>query len=99
VVNVRGQLSSNNGYVLNMLAEQGEGISFGATLSLAPALSAGRLVRVLPQYQMEETSIFAAYPAGEHTPLKVRAVVDFFAEHFSDPPTWDQELDGKVPGF
>jgi DNA-binding transcriptional LysR family regulator len=82
VVNVRGQLSSNNGYVLNMLAEQGEGITFGATLSLAPALSAGRLL-----------------PAGEHTPLKVRAVVDFFAEHFSDPPTWDRQLDGRVAGF
>lgn len=98
-VKVRGQMSTNNGYVLNTLAEQGEGISFGATLSLAPALIAGKLVRVLPKYQMEETAIFAAYPAAEHPPLKVRAVVDFFAEHFSDPPRWDRQLDGLVPGF
>jgi DNA-binding transcriptional LysR family regulator len=98
-VGVRGQMSSNNGYVLNTLAEQGEGVTFGATLSLAPALLAGRLVRVMPQYQMEETAIFAAYPAAVRPPLKVRAVVEFFAEHFSDPPTWDRQLDGHVAGF
>jgi DNA-binding transcriptional LysR family regulator len=98
-IKVRGQMSTNNGYVLNTLAEQGEGISFGATLSLAPALIDGRLVRVLPEFEMEETAIFAAYPAVEHPPLKVRAVVDFFAEHFSDPPSWDQKLDARVAGF
>jgi DNA-binding transcriptional LysR family regulator len=98
-VGVHGHLYTNNGYVLNTLAEQGEGITFGATLSLAPALLAGRLVRVLPEYQMEETALLAVYPAVEHLPLKTRVVVDFLAEHFNDPPEWDRQLDGKVAGF
>jgi DNA-binding transcriptional LysR family regulator len=92
-------LSTNNGYVLNSLAEQGLGVTFGATLSLAPTLLAGRLVRVLCDYEMEETGIFAAYPARDELDSKVSVVVDFFAEHLCDPPSWDRLLLGKVAGF
>jgi DNA-binding transcriptional LysR family regulator len=96
---VSGMLSSNNGNVLNSLAEQGLGITFGATLALAPALQAGRLVRVLSPYEMEETAIFAVYPAASRLPTKVAAVVDFFAEQLTDPPIWDRQLIGRAPGF
>src|SRR6185436_657556 len=98
-VPVSGMLSTNNGYVLNNLAEQGLGITFGATLSLAPALLAGRLVRLLPKYEMDETGIFATHLPAEETHSGVGAVVDFFAEHLKDPPSWDRKLAGKVPGF
>lgn len=98
-VPVSGMLSTNNGNVLNNLAEQGLGITFGPTLSLVPALLAGRLVRVLPQYEMEQTGILAAHLPLDEVPTKVSAVVAFFAEHLTDPPTWDRQLAGKVPGF
>ena len=98
-VPVSGMLSTNNGYVLNNLAEQGLGITFGATLSLAPALLAGRLVRLLPKYEMEETGIFATHLPIHETHSGVVAVVEFFAEHLTDPPTWERKLTGKVPGF
>jgi DNA-binding transcriptional LysR family regulator len=99
VLPVSGMMSSNNGYVLNTLAEQGLGITFGATLSLAPSLLAGRLVRVLSTYEMEETGIFAVYPSTDRLPSKVRAAVEFFSEHWTDPPSWDRQLAGKVLGF
>lgn len=98
-VPVSGPLSTNNGYVLNSLAEQGLGITLGATLSLAQALLDGRLVRVLPEYELERTHLFAAYPATSEVPFRVAAVIDFFAQEFCDPPVWDQRLVGKVPGF
>jgi DNA-binding transcriptional LysR family regulator len=98
-VRVSGMLSTNNGYVLNSAAEQGLGIALGATLSLAPALLAGRLVRVLPDYELKRTQIFAAYPATTQVPMAVSAVINFFAQEFCDPPAWDRELAGKVPGF
>lgn len=98
-VNVNGMVSSNAAYVVNLLAEQGEGITFGATLALAPALLDGRLVRVLPAYEMETTGIFAAYPSTDRLPTRVSAVIDFFANELTDPPLWDQTLTGKVPGF
>lgn len=98
-VAVSGMLSSNNGSVLNSLAEQGLGITFGATLAVTQALLEGRLVRVLNQYEMEETAIFAVYPSTSRLPTKVAAVVDFFAEQLTDPPIWDRQLLGRAPGF
>lgn len=98
-VNVGGMLSTNNGYVLNTLAEQGEGITWSPTLSIATALLDGRVVRVLPDYELEDNGIYAVYPAAERLPPKACAAVDFFAEHFPDPPAWDLALAGKVPGF
>jgi DNA-binding transcriptional LysR family regulator len=97
-VPVSGMLSSNNGYVLNSMAEQGLGITFGATLSLAPALLAGRLVRLLPKFEMEETGIFATH-LPDATSSAMVAVVEFFAEQLTDPPSWERQLAGKVPGF
>jgi DNA-binding transcriptional LysR family regulator len=99
VVQVSGQLSTNNGYALNGFAEQGLGITLGATLSLGPALLAGRLVRVLPEYELERTQIIATYPAAAELPLRVSTIIDFFAKEFGDPPIWDRQLAGTVEGF
>lgn len=99
VVQVSGQLSTNNGYALNDFAEQGLGITLGATLSLGPALLAGRLVRVLPEYELERTQIIATYPSTAELPLRVSTIIDFFAKEFGDPPIWDRQLAGKVAGF
>jgi hypothetical protein len=60
---------------------------------------AGELVRVLPSYEFEPTSIFAVYPSARQLSTKVRAVVDFLVEKFDDPPSWDRALSGRVPGF
>jgi DNA-binding transcriptional LysR family regulator len=98
-VAVSGMLSTNNGYVMNTLAEQGQGITFGPTLALAPALLAGRLVRVLPEYEMSETSVFAAYPSTQQLPPRVNAVVEFLAQRLVDPPAWDRQLSGRIAGF
>ena len=98
-VAIDGALSSNNVEVLIAAAEQGLGISVGPTQSVAPALLDGRLVRVLSDYELERTAIYALYPSRRQLPSKVRAAVDFLSEHFVDPPQWDIELCSRVSGF
>jgi len=98
-VGIAGRLATNNLAVLHQAATQGLGITVGATLSVQPALSAGELVRVLPDYQFEPSSIFAVFPSTRQLSTKVRAMVDFLVESFPDPPRWDRQLVGKVPGF
>jgi DNA-binding transcriptional LysR family regulator len=46
-------------------------------------LAAGRLVRILADYVPAPTSIYAVYPSRRHLSAKVRAFVDFLAEHFA----------------
>lgn len=98
-VNVSGRLASNNVDVLTTSAKQELGITMGATVSVGPALLSGELVRVLSDYTFEPTAIFAVYPSARQLSTKVRAAVDFLAEHLQDPASWDRELAGKVPGF
>jgi DNA-binding transcriptional LysR family regulator len=98
-VNLSGRLATNNIEVLREAAQHGLGITVGATMAVGRALAAGELVRVLPEYEFEPTGVFAVYPSARQLSTKVRATVDFLAEQIVDPPSWDRNLFGKVPGF
>lgn len=98
-VEVTGRISSNNVEIVTDAAVQGLGITVGPTLSVGKLLLSGDLVPVLSEYTFEPTAIFAVYPSARQLSTKVRAVVDFLAETLPDPPAWDRELAGRVPGF
>jgi DNA-binding transcriptional LysR family regulator len=98
-VSVAGRVTTNNVETLTSAAKQGLGITVGATLSVGPALLAGELVRVLSDYEFEQTAVFAVYTSARQLSTKIRASVDFLAAKLTDPPSWDLRLRGKVPGF
>jgi DNA-binding transcriptional LysR family regulator len=98
-VRVNGRVASNNPLVLTESAKCGLGITIGATLSVAPALLSGALVRVLPDYEFEPSAVFALYPSARQLSTKVRTTVDFLTEHLCDPPSWDRSIHGRVCGF
>lgn len=98
-MSVAGRVTTNDVETLTSAAKQGLGITVGATLSVAPALLSGELVRVLDDYEFEQTAVSAVYMSSRQLSTKIRAVVDFLAEKITDPPGWDQALRGRVPGF
>jgi DNA-binding transcriptional LysR family regulator len=98
-VTVAGRVATNNVETLTAAAKQGLGITVGATMSVGAALLSGELVRVLSDYEFEPTAVFAVYASARQLSTKIRATVDFLANRLSDPPIWDQQLMGKVPGF
>jgi DNA-binding transcriptional LysR family regulator len=98
-VSVNSRVASNNPLALTETAKRGLGITIGATLAIGPALLSGELVRVLPEYEFEPSAIFALYPSARQLSTKVRATVDFLAQHLKDPTTWDRSILGHVPGF
>ena len=98
-VAISGRVATNNVDSLNESALMGLGISIGPTMLSHDALLNGKLVRVLDDYMFEPSAIFAVYPSARQLTTKVRAVVDFLVEKFSDPPSWDRAVAGKVKGF
>lgn len=96
---VTGGFSSNSPQALASFAEHGGGITLGATVVVERALQSGSLVRVLPEWSFDPTGIYAVYPSAKQVTSKVRAAVDFLASKLSNPPLWEAELQGKVPGF
>jgi len=45
---------------------------------------------VLPKYPITTTGIHAVMPQRRMVPPRVRAFVDFLAEHFGENPPWEQ---------
>lgn len=79
-VRVHGNLVTNSGETLRLVALDGQGILLGANFMIADDLREGRLVRILPDYVPLEFSINAVYPHRRHLPAKVRAFIDLMAE-------------------
>jgi DNA-binding transcriptional LysR family regulator len=89
-IRVGGRLTANNGDSLMKAAEMGLGIALLPGFIIGDALAAGRLVEVLPERGAERHGIFAIYPEGRFTQPKLRAFIDFLAEHFRaiGPDDW-----------
>jgi DNA-binding transcriptional LysR family regulator len=65
-------------------AVRGDGIAYKAHVDVAADLRAGRLVRLLEDYEGEAVPISAVMPSGRHVPTRVRAMVDHLAKRFAE---------------
>jgi DNA-binding transcriptional LysR family regulator len=79
---------ANNGRMLAAMAVAGVGIALEPDFIVAPEVRAGRLVRVLPDYQPPRSPISAVYPSRRHLSAKVRSFVDFLAERYAGAKAW-----------
>lgn len=82
-VPVSGPIKADNGDMLRLAAVNGCGIIFQPQFIVAGDLAAGRLVRVLPEWQSGELGIYAVYPSRKHLSAKVRTFVDFLAQRLA----------------
>jgi DNA-binding transcriptional LysR family regulator len=58
----------------------GGGLGLLTDFSIRADVAAGRLVRLLPDWSTEAAGIQAVFPPTQHTPPKVRALIDTFRE-------------------
>ena len=68
----------------------GAGISMGSIWSIHRELKDGSLVRVLPDYEVDDGSaIWLVYPKSNVLTAKVRVFIDFLIEKIGSPPLWE----------
>ena len=81
---IAGRFTSNNGEVLRQLALAGHDIALLDDYTVRDELAAGRLVRLLPGWQVTNSSfevgIYAVFRQPGLLPAKIRAFLDFLAE-------------------
>ena len=65
-------------------AVRGDGVAYKASVDVAADLRAGRLVRLLADYEGEAVPISAVMPSGRFVPTRVRAMVDHLARRFAE---------------
>ncbi|MCU1735048.1 MULTISPECIES: LysR family transcriptional regulator [unclassified Pseudomonas] len=91
-VRVSGPLRANNSLVLREAALNGMGLLLIADWLVGKDIDAGRLQIVLPEWKAhvnsEDSGVYAVYLPNRRNSKKVRAFVEFFVEHFGEPPYW-----------
>ncbi len=88
-ITISGRVRMNNGDALRAAAVAGLGIVYSPSFIIGEDMAAGRLVRVLPEWEGPEIALYAVYPPGRHLSAKVRAFVDYLVEAFGPEPYWD----------
>jgi DNA-binding transcriptional LysR family regulator len=83
-ISVAGVLCSNNGEVLRDAAVRGLGITLLPLFIVEQELQKGTLQLVLPAYRPTELSISVIYPVNRHLSTKVRLLVEFLQNQFSN---------------
>jgi DNA-binding transcriptional LysR family regulator len=89
-VRVGGRLTVNNGEALMRAAEAGLGIAQVPSFMIGDAIATGRLVEVLADRPPDLLGIHVVYPPGRFPQPKLRAFVDYLADHFRGmgPDNW-----------
>lgn len=80
---IQGLLATNDGQIVRAAALDGMGILIQPSYIVYDDIVAGRLVPVLEDWDLPHLSINLVYPSRKHLSAKVRAFIDFIAEHFA----------------
>ena len=78
---VEPRITSNNQLSLQQMCEAGLGVAAMGTLDVHDALQAGRLVRVLPDWQLRPMDVWAVTPQRDAQPAKVRHAIEALAAY------------------
>jgi DNA-binding transcriptional LysR family regulator len=77
-------ISANNGDVLARMAADGAGVALLPLFIVADDLRAGRLVRVLPEWQPTQIWLTLYYPPYHRLPPRIAAFSDFFEAQMAE---------------
>ena len=73
----------------------GMGIGIQPIASAVNGLRAGTLVRVLPEYRLEELNLFAIYPSRKFVDAKTKTCVEFLKHHIPGMLASDEKIVGS----
>lgn len=73
----KARIRADNSSVLQAFALTGQGVAILPDWLIDEDLRTGRLVHLLPEWQLSRQGVYALYPDTRHLPLKVRMFIDF----------------------
>ncbi|WP_431126314.1 LysR family transcriptional regulator [Variovorax paradoxus] len=97
-VQVTGRFTGNTAQALRKAALAGLGVALLPPTMARPDLEAGRLVRVLPQYQRTGQGLSVLYPSRKHLPLAVSTFIGMVMEKLSGVEGLPEMLRGAKAG-
>jgi DNA-binding transcriptional LysR family regulator len=84
-VKVAPRVRTNSGDTCRAAALQDQGIILQPTFLVGNDLAEGTLREIMPAYRSVELGIYAVYPSRKFISPKVRLLIDFLADAFTNP--------------
>ncbi|MGR9249302.1 LysR substrate-binding domain-containing protein [Rhizobium leguminosarum] len=82
---VTGNTAVNSGMIMRRLCLSGSGLGRVGQFHVQPDIDAGKLISLLEEYNPHDIEqIHAVFAGHEHLAARIRAFIDFLAEHLSD---------------
>lgn len=91
-IRVSGPLQANSSLALHNALLQGLGLGRIPWFVVGEDLARGRLVQVLPEWELPAHEVHALTTSREHLPRKTRAFIEFFRGRIGNPPYWERGL-------
>ncbi|WP_444931091.1 LysR family transcriptional regulator [Microbulbifer sp. SSSA002] len=89
--NSQSRVICDDGASMRIAAKAGVGICMSSIWNIQPEIVQGSLVRVLPEYHIEDQSaIWLVYPKSNVLTAKVRVFIDYLIEKIGSPPVWER---------
>ncbi|MDB5767558.1 MAG: Transcriptional regulator [Collimonas fungivorans] len=85
IIPITSKVMSNNTDLLRQCLLAGMGIAMRTSYTLGDDMVAGRVVRVLPDHQINKVAVRLVYPSRRLLSAKVRSFVDFMMAQFPHP--------------
>ena len=90
MVGVAGRIRYSNAEACVETAISGLGLACVPAFVAGDALRAKKLVRLLPEFEIDPYDVHVLYPHNRHLAAKVRLLVDFLAERYKHTPHWEE---------
>lgn len=92
-LHARSHLRIDDGHSQKIATVNGAGISVNSIWSVAQELSDGRLIHVLPGWQLQDrAALWLVYPKANVLSAKVRVFMDFLRERIGNAQGWKTSL-------
>jgi len=85
-VRVTGRVRFSNAEACLKAAEAGLGLACVPNVIIGDAVSRGRVVRILEDFEPDPYDLYVLYPHSRHLSTKVRLLVDTLVEHYKSQP-------------
>ncbi|CAH0138050.1 LysR family transcriptional regulator [Pseudomonas brassicacearum] len=80
---------------MTIAIKKGMGIGIQPIASAVDGLRAGTLLRVLPEYRLEELNLFAIYPSRKFVDAKIKTWVEFLKQSIPELLASDEDIVGS----
>jgi DNA-binding transcriptional LysR family regulator len=83
-VHIKPFMQTNNGDTCLSVALANQGIVLQPSFIVGDAIRVGDLIEIMPKYKSIELGIYAIFPTRKHIAPKVRILIDFLVNYFSE---------------